>query len=108
MIDDRFSAKAFEAYGLNSEGAGELACQLAEEVNQELHKVILPKLMEIIDTMNAMGHNLRLYEEPKPGDISFRDDSEGAFGYECRLRIALDCVVSTGYAHLVDSVQEEN
>jgi hypothetical protein len=102
MIDERFSASAFEAHGVDTEEAMKLADALAEEIQQELHTVIEPKLRDIVKKLNAMGHHLKLYEEPNPGDISFRDDAETESGYNCKLRVAFDSVVSTGYAHLID------
>jgi hypothetical protein len=106
MIDERFSASAFEAHGVDTEEARRLADGLAEEIQQEIYVVIEPKLREIVEKLNAMGHRLKLYEVPEPGDISFRDDAETESGYKCKLRVAFDSIVSTGYAHLVDADQE--
>jgi hypothetical protein len=32
-------------------------------------------------------------------DISYRDDWEDDSGYHCKLRVAVDTVISTGYSH---------
>jgi hypothetical protein len=100
MIDKRFSSRAFESHGIDTEGARRLADTLADEIQQELHKVIEPRFMEIVANLNAMGHDLKLYDQVEPGGIAFRDDMETGSGYKCKLRVAFDTVVSTGYAHL--------
>ena len=101
MIDERFSAKKFDQLGLDSDAAGRLAQLLAEEVTAELHAVIEPAFRAIVDRVNQMGHNLGV-EEIGPGEITFRDDREDEDGYHCRLRLAVDTIVSSGYAHLSD------
>jgi hypothetical protein len=100
MIDQRFSAKAFEAHGIDTDEARRLADALGDEIQGELHKVIQPKLIEIVGKLNSMGHQLKPYDQIEPGSISFRDDMETESGYKCKLRVAFDGVVSTGYAHL--------
>lgn len=98
MIDERFSSEAFLDAGLNSDKANRMAETLAEEIQNEMHQVVLPKFLEIIERLNAMGHNLKPYDTIEPGDISFRDDTEDETGYHCRLRVAIDTVISTGYS----------
>lgn len=100
MIDERFSAKAFQITGIDSSASKELASLLAEEIQNELHRAIEPAFLAIVEKLNSMGHCLKPYTEPKPGEISYRDDIESTSGYHCKLRVAVDSVVSTGYGHL--------
>jgi hypothetical protein len=99
MIDDRFSAASFVATGLNTKQSRELAYELGNEIQEELHAVITERLLKIVGRLNAMGHDLKLYDPPVPGDISYRDDREDEAGYHCKLRVAVDTVISTGYSH---------
>ena len=101
MIDDRFSAASFERSGLDTEAARALASALADEIQQELHTVVLPVFRRIVEMLNALGHDLRPEGEQKAGELSFRDDSGDDSSYICKLRVALDLVISTGYAHLI-------
>ena len=100
MIDQRFSKKEFEHAGKDSPSARQLADRLAEEITSELHGAIQAELQRIVMKLNGMGHNLRLYVE-NPGELAYRDDSGDGDNYQCDLRVAADCVVSTGYAHLL-------
>jgi hypothetical protein len=101
MIDERFSATAFERSGLDSESAKVLCDALEMEIQQLLHSIVSEKLNEIVEQLNTMGHRLRFYEPPRPGDIAYRDDwVDEQDEYHCRLRVACDTVISTGYAHL--------
>lgn len=99
MIDDRFSAASFAAKGLNTKQSLELAYELRTEIQDELHTVITDHLFKIVERLNAMGHNLKTYEPPVPGDISYRDDWEDDSGYHCKLRVGVDTIISTGYSH---------
>ena len=100
MIDERFSASSFASCQLDSQAARELADSLAEEIQAEMHRVVFGHFSKIIENLNAMGHSLRPEFEAVPGDISYRDDWKDESGYHCKLRVALNTVVSTGYAHL--------
>jgi|SRR3982750_4138832 hypothetical protein len=100
MIDERFSATAFDACGLDSKAAQELADLLADEIQQEMHQVIETHLSKIIERLNSMGHALKAEYPPFLGDFSYRDDWEDEAGYHCKLRVGFDTVVSTGYSHL--------
>jgi hypothetical protein len=99
VIDERFSSFAFDSLGVDSNEAGALAVLLAEEVRKEMHHVIERHFADVIKRLNSMGHNLKP-EVITPGEIAYRDDSEDERGYHCKLRVALDIIVSTGYAHL--------
>lgn len=111
MIDERFSSAAFEARGRDTEASRELADLLADEIQKEMHEVILVHFAKLVGRLNAIGHALKPEYAPVPGDLSYRDDCEGESGYHCRLRVGFDTVVSVGYAHLIsgddiDIVQE--
>ncbi len=100
MIDSRFSAESFTAAGLDTPAAQELADLLAVETLKELQSVVELPLRHIIERLNQMGHNLTLEKPAADGDISYKDDCEEDSGYHCKLRLGVDIVVSTGYAHL--------
>jgi hypothetical protein len=85
--------------GLNTKQSLELAYELGTEIQDELHAVITDHLLKIVERLNAMGHDLKLFDPPVPGDISYRDDWEDDSGYHCKLRVAVDTVISTGYSH---------
>ena len=110
MIDEKFSASAFAKCGYSSKKSRKLANELADEIARQIHEVVLSKFHEITKQLNSIGHNLKLYEPIKIGDISYRDDEETNSSYKCMLRVAFDSTVSTGYAHLsgeeIDSEQE--
>lgn len=105
MIDERFAAEKFSTLGIDTPAAKELAEELADEVNVELHETLAAEVKRIVERLNAMGHGLKI-EEFNPGSISFRDDFESDTGYHCRLRLAVDTVVSSGYAHLANPQEE--
>jgi hypothetical protein len=98
MDYDKYSKAAFEACGLNSQAARRLSDQLQEDVNAELHPVILAAFQKIITALNARGHSLRPYGEIRVGDVSFWDQTTHR---DCALRLAFDVVISAGYAHTV-------
>jgi hypothetical protein len=102
MIDERYSAAAFEAAGVDTRQAAELAAALQQEVLTELETPIREHLLRIIDRLNGMGHDLHPYTPLVAGELTFRDEAgqEGTESYRCRLRLALDYLVSAGYAHL--------
>jgi len=101
MIDERFAAGKFKALGIDTPAAKKLTEELADEVNTELHEVVAAGAKDIVDRLNEMGHELKV-EEFNLGSVSFRDDFEDDNGYHCRLRLAVDTVVSSGYAHLAE------
>jgi hypothetical protein len=102
MLDDKFSAASFASCGIDSEEARLLADRLAEEVLKELHKVIEERFTDIVRRLNQMGHQL-MPEVVALGELTYRDDYNDEQGYHCKLRVAFDGIVSTGYAHLVAS-----
>ena len=111
MIDDRFSSAAFEALGLDTSEARERADLLADEVYRQVYPVVEARMREIVNQLNAMGHNLH-FAGSTPGDISYpgevdyRDERSDAEGCHYRLRLAVNTVVSTGYAHLISELED--
>jgi hypothetical protein len=105
MVDERFSSSAFASAGLDSEEARALADLLAEEVEKEMHDVVEAHFTTIVKRLNEMGHKLKP-EVVTPGELTYRDDYDDEQGYHCKLRVAFDSTVSTGYAHLIDSDTE--
>jgi hypothetical protein len=96
-LDTRFSKNSFIEEHERAPSSRALADALEAEIQEELHEVIMPKLREIVERLNAMGHQLREYTPPIPGDISFRDDEEKNGGYVCFLRVGVDTIVSVGF-----------
>ena len=92
----KYSKQQFAERGIDSPAARELADELQNDVAGELHKVVSAAFQEIIDALNAQGHNLALYGEAKVGEIAFRDEP---LEDHCFLRLACDVVISAGYAH---------
>ena len=101
MIDERFSAASFAACELGSKAARDLSDLLAVEIQKEINQVIEPHLFGIVERLNAMGHSLKVEYPPAPGDFSYRDDWRDKAGYHCKLLVAVDTVVTTGYGHLI-------
>lgn len=102
MIDERFSAEEFILSGIDTDESQKLADLLAEEVANELHQVVNAKVIEIVEKLNSIGHSLKPEYESKVGEISFRDNSFEDGKYQCKLRLGVDTVISTGYSHLID------
>lgn len=102
MLDERYSRAAFEKAGLDTSEAATLAASLQDDILVELDAVVRDRFFQIVSRLNGMGHQLKPYTQPVPGELSFRDDSgeEGTESYRCLLRIAIDYVVSAGFAHL--------
>jgi len=100
-IDEKFSAKAFEELGLDSDGARQLANSLKQEIEEELHSVIESAVIEMIGQLNEIGHHLQSYQGSGPTVLAYRDCSKGDCEHGCKLRVAVDFFVSTGYAHLI-------
>jgi hypothetical protein len=100
MIDERFSAASFAACGVDSEASRHLANELARVITEEMQDSIEQTLSRIVVALNSMGHDLRLEYPPALGDVSYRDDWQDESGYHCKLRVAADLVISTGYGHI--------
>jgi hypothetical protein len=108
MVDERFSADAFERCGLDTQAAQDLADILADEIQREMHQVVTDHFLAIIERLNRMGHGLKPLQPPAPGEIAFRDEWEDETGYHCKLRVAWDSVISTGYSHLISLDSDAN
>ena len=100
MIDERFAASAFSAHGVDTEGSRSLADQLTSAITEEMQHAVEVELARIVSRLNQLGHNLKP-KEIALSEFSYRDDYEDDSGYHCKLRVALDLVVSTGYAHVI-------
>ncbi len=102
-IDNRFSKEAFIAESERDLSSRSLANALELEVQDEIHSVVLPKIVDIIRRLNTMGHNLKEFTPPEPGNISFRDETK--YGESvCSLRLALDTIVSAGFGDATDEM----
>ena len=108
MLDEKYSRAAFEATGLDTAAAASLAASLQHDILVELDVVIRDRFLQIARRLNELGHRLKPYSPSAPGELSFRDDfgEEGTESYGCGLRVAVDCVVSTGFAHLDCEAEE--
>jgi hypothetical protein len=96
MDFEKYSKQRFEAHGLNTPAARQLADELQDDVSREIHGAVLAAFMKVVEGLNAQGHSLTPYGEIKVGDISFREEAcEG----RCNLRLACDVVISAGYSH---------
>ena len=95
MNFEKYSKSQFASLGLDTPGARQLADELQDDVNEELHTAVLPAFLNVVERLNAQGHNLTAYDDIHAGDISFRD--EPADG-ECYLRLGCDVVISAGYS----------
>jgi len=93
MNFEKYSKRQFEARGLDTSAARELADELQDDVAREIHVEVLAAFMKVVEGLNVQGHNLTPYGEIQVGDISFRDEPvEG----QCNLRLACDVVISAG------------
>lgn len=99
MIDERFSAAAFARAGWGSDKARSLSIELQNEILWRIHSLAAPEMIEIVKTLNELGHNLDVYSEGV-GEFHYRDLSP-EIGFEYKLLVALDLVVSVGYPYTV-------
>ena len=105
MINQKYSAVAFEKLGFDSEGSNLLLDELEASIRSEVHEITSKYLNELVSDLNRLGHDLRLVDSwsdnPKlPVSVSFRDEKYVEGEYRCKLRIALDTVISLGYPDL--------
>lgn len=98
MIDERFASSEFEKERGDRPALRARADMLADEIAQELNRALVPAIEAVVEKLNRLGHNLTPYDTGEPGHIAFRDDAEDESGYDCKLRVAYDSTVSTGYA----------
>ena len=106
MDFEKYSKQQFESFGLNSPAARKLADELQDDVNAEIHAVVVPAFLNIVERLNGQGHHLEMYDETRVGDIAYRDETIDG---QCYLRLACDTVISAGYADTmtVDEVDAE-
>ncbi|MBE9119093.1 hypothetical protein IQ249_24865 [Lusitaniella coriacea LEGE 07157] len=110
MEIQKFSHQEFESRGLDTDQAQKLADELSVCVHKKLHKVAEKKFLEIIRKLNSEGHRLMLYENifhEKSSCIAYRDDFEDDESYHCKLRVAIDLFVYSGYSHLISNEKME-
>ena len=98
MLDERFAASEFEKERGDLRALRARADRLAGEIAQDINRLLVSAMEAIVEKLNRLGHNLRPYDTGEPGHIAFRDDSDDVSGYDCKLRVACDSTVSTGYA----------
>ena len=106
MNFEKYSKRQFDSLGLNTPAARKRADELQNDVTEEIHSAVLAAFQNVVERLNARGHNLTPYEEIRAGDITFRDEPiEG----QCFLRLACDVVISAGYSHTmtVDEIEAE-
>ncbi|WP_437632955.1 hypothetical protein [Sorangium sp. So ce854] len=105
-IDARFALEAFRVAEERGQ-ARELADALQDEILRELHAVVEPAFLEIVEKLRRLGHDLKPYTPPVPGDLNYRDDEESADGYRCRMRVGVDMITSVGYADTTAPVDDD-
>ena len=97
MNFDKYSKAKFESVALDAVATRRLADELQDDVAQEIHEAVSTAFLSVIDALNREGHNLRLYEEIRPGELAYLDSPvEG----ECKLRLACDVIISAGYSDM--------
>ena len=95
MNFEKYSKSEFESLSADPAATRRLAAQLQDDVMQEVHKAALTAFLRVVKGLNAEGHDLRPYQEIRPGDIAYRDEPiEG----QCNLRLGCDVVISAGYS----------
>lgn len=113
MIDNKFSYASFEKLGFDSDEARKLSDELQISVSEEFDKIIREKLSEIVIRLNAMGHDLQVFEdETEEGtiDYGYRDHNDNGdpgrqMDYMCKLRVGISLIVSAGFGDIVKEGQ---
>jgi hypothetical protein len=102
---EKYSKQQFESRGLSTPSSRKLADELQGDVTEEIQAAVLAAVRNVVEGLNACGHDLKPYGKIRAGDISFRDEpSEG----QCHLRLACDFTISAGYAHTLTEAEEDN
>ncbi|XYH97308.1 hypothetical protein ACMHYB_57720 [Sorangium sp. So ce1128] len=96
-IDTRFALEAFRMAEERGQ-ARKLSDELQDEILRELHAVIEPAFLEIVEKLRRLGHDLKPYTPTVPGDLNYRDDGNTVDGHRCKLRVGVDTIASVGYA----------
>ena len=115
MIDQKFSYDAFEKLGLDSEEAKRLCDELQVAVCEEFNDILKRKMDEVAESLNAMGHNLQVFEDENYDgtiDYGYRDHNDNGIDgrqidYVCKLRLGIDLIVSAGFGHLFRESQHD-
>jgi hypothetical protein len=95
MIDERFSAEAFERSACDSK---ELCRLLRDEILKEIDDALVPVMLDLIKQMNAMGHDLSIYDLHS-GSTEFTEpfnDGE-KHEYDYKILIGTDTTITIGY-----------
>ena len=95
MNFEKYSKRQFELRGLSTPSSRKLADELQADVTEEIQAAVLAAFRNVVEGLNARGHDLKPYGEIRAGDISFRDEPSA---WQCYLRIACDFTISAGYA----------
>jgi hypothetical protein len=100
MIDERFSAQAFNRCGIDTDEARQLAKSLEKAVQEEMKNTLKPKLLEVISLLNELGHCLALVEDTEEC-TGYYDSRKLAEYHEHSLGVFVDLCASSGYSHLI-------
>jgi hypothetical protein len=105
MIDERFSASAFEQLGRNSTASQLLLAELEKEIDSEMHDVVHTAFKRIADRLNELGHKLEpdKVESLDPRSYDYRDLGANESNRDHKLRIHFTYVISSGYPHYSDA-----
>jgi hypothetical protein len=104
-VDERFSADAFSHLDPGSVAMKRLIEDLQAAVAADLQPAVSSAMARIVENLNGMGHQLALYGA-EPTCIDYHDGSDPPPGAHCRLRLAVDIVVSLGYADIAGDPAE--
>lgn len=102
-LEQKFSLEEFQRAGMGTDSARSLADELAEIVQERIHASVADAVAGVVEDLKVLGHDLREYTKPVPGDIAYRDDEGSNGGYVCRLRLGVDTIVSTGFGDTTDA-----
>src|SRR5947208_146017 len=93
MIDERFSAAAFESRGWGTPAAKELALQLEAEILAELEPVVAREFEAVVAQLNALGHRLTAGKNEPFGSLFAKDYPGRAKPGEGVRKLLLTCDV---------------
>lgn len=102
MVDERFSSSRFEQAGFGTDEARSLCKELQTAIHAELDRSIQSAIQEVVNKLNAMGHNLELVEPVAAGECVFREPMATGQGH--KFLVGLDTVISVGYPKTYDAV----
>ena len=97
----KFSKYALNTF-MNNRDMSKLLKEFETELLSEFHPIIEEKLKQIVFELNQHGHNLKLYYS-EPDDVHYRDDEFCEGKYNCKLRLAVDTIISVGFADILPS-----